>query len=447
MSRDPGGKDSKVRRFARYVLLGLGAAVAFHLLMRRLGLHWPWTTFLYIAPARFGDWDYSVAQAASGHPYFHSGTPALAAYFPGAYLIFGWFGRLSDLGNISIYLGIGLLAVALAVLHAAVKRQRSTEPRRYLEIPLLLVACVGSYPVLFALDRGNLDLLICGLCTLFVATDGGRFSGAGALALAIAIAAKGYPAAFLLLPLARRDYRSIAWCMAGAAALTLLGLVGMQGGIEHNLAGLRENLGLFHERYVLGDASLFASSDPYNAIRLIASGALRASSSAGLDPDALRSVSIGVLAVYRPLSVLFALVSAGFILAVPAPAWRRVTAVCLIAILFPNVASDYKLCCLIPGLVLLLLNESDSRREVAAFWLFYLLMIPKSYYYLNGRSISMLINPLLLLGLAALVLADRAAWREAWRLLPGRRSTYLAPVRSSRGSEPDPEDLGPQDSR
>jgi hypothetical protein len=111
---------------------------------------------------------------------------------------------------------------------------------------------------------------------------------------------------------------------------------------------------------------------------------------------------------------------------VPAPAWRRVTALCLVAILFPNVATDYKLCCLMPGLLLLLLSPQSSRRETMARGLFCLLMIPKSYFFSHGHSISMFINPLLVLGLAWQVMVDRAAWRRAWRLLPFRLSWYLA---------------------
>ena len=138
-----------------------------------------------------------------------------------------------------------------------------------------------------------------------------------------------------------------------------------------------------------------------------------------------------MLAIYTPLCGLFALVSAAFVLAVPAAAWRRVTAICLVVILFPNVANDYKLCCLLPGLFLLLMSARYSRRDLISLSLFCLLMVPKSYYFFKGHSIAMFINPVLLISLAWQVMADRDAWRRGRRLLPFRALWYFAGLRKN----------------
>jgi len=395
-------------------------------------MHWPWTSFLFMEGDRFNDWRNSVAQAASGDPYYYHGTPALAAYFPGAYLILGAASGLNPDASTVLYLGISecLLIVAIFAIYlsAANANGTSSHPAR-LEMQLLLVlSFLCSYPVLFALDRGNIDLWIACCCTLFIAAQGTRFGILGLAALAVAISAKGYPAAFLALILVRRDYCGAALCMAATGALSIIGLLTLHGGVAHNIAGLETNLHLYYQRYVLGGDSLFGSSDPYNAIRLIASE---------LAPRLpLAATSAGVLAVYGPICSACSLILGVFVLAVPAPAWRRVTAVCLIAILFPNVASDYKLCCLMPALVLLLMSPQRSRREIVARRLFCLLMIPKSYLFLHGHSVSMLVNPVLLMGLGWQVVVDRAAWRRAWRLLPFRVSWYLAPMRGNSRFQP-----------
>jgi hypothetical protein len=410
--RDPA---TRIRRFSFFVLLGLGIAVAYHAAMKSAGLQWPWTSFLFSQGDRYNDWHNSVAQAASGDPYFFRGTPALAAYFPGAYLIFGLAANLGRGASTLLYVCISeiLLFAAVASMYAANWAWGGEPARRgRFELPLLLVLALQcSYPLMFAMDRGNIDLWIACGCTIFVATQTSRCRYLGLTLLAFCIAAKGYPAAFLLLPAARRDWTGLVFCAAVALCLSLAGLLAFRGGFSHNLAGLQVNLNLFYQRYILGEGSLFASSDPYNAIRLQLSGL---ASVPRPEVPRLEWVSTDVLTVYSPFIFLYALLSAWFVLAVPVPAWRSVTAVCLVAILFPNVATDYKLCCLFPGLLLLLMSDSYSRREFIALGLFSLLMIPKSYYFFNGHPISMYINPALLIALAWQVLGDRTAWAGAW---------------------------------
>lgn len=411
-----------IRCFAVCVMIGLGLALTFHAVMRFTGMNWPWTSFLFTEQDRFNDWHNSVAQAASGDPYFFHGTPALATYFPGAYLMFGMAVGLGRDASTLLY-----LAVSELLLGAAVFSMTLTAARHHpvavrggrLEIPLLLVlSLLCSYPVLFALDRGNVDLWIAACCTLFVASLGTRFSVWGLTALAIAISIKGYPAAFLALSLARRDFRGVMFCVAAVVGITALALLWVGNGMAHDISGLRNNVQLFIQRYVVGGDSLFASSDPYNAIRLliVAQGG----------GATVEEASAMLLHIYTPVILLFACVCAFFVLAVPAPAWRRVTAVCLVAILFPNVANDYKLCGLFPGMLLLLVSGVSGRRKRISLVLFGLLMIPKSYFFFGIHSLSMFVNPMLLAGLAWQAIADRTAWRRGLRLLRFRLPWYVA---------------------
>jgi hypothetical protein len=165
---------------------------------------------------------------------------------------------------------------------------------------------------------------------------------------------------------------------------------------------------------------MFASSDPYNGIRatmVLGSASWQELSVPGMPPRDFAGLSGDVLRVYNVLIVGFALACTFFALAVPAPRWRRVMAVCLLAILFPNVANDYKLTLLLPGLLVLLLDPDSSRRGEVAFVLLCLLMVPKSYWFINSIGLSMIINPVLLIALSTCVLADRRAWRCGLRLL------------------------------
>jgi 3-hydroxymyristoyl/3-hydroxydecanoyl-(acyl carrier protein) dehydratase len=80
----------------------------------------------------------------------------------------------------------------------------------------------------------------------------------------------------------------------------------------------------------------------------------------------------------------------------------------------------------VPGLLLLLMSPRIARREVISLGIFALLMIPKSYWFFRGHPLSMFVNPVLLVTLAWQVLADRQAWRRAWRILRFRAMWYVA---------------------
>jgi hypothetical protein len=105
-----------------------------------------------------------------------------------------------------------------------------------------------------------------------------------------------------------------------------------------------------------------------------------------------------------------------FVLFVPAARWRRVMAVCLIAILFPNIAGDYKLLMLLPGLLDLISYEEHGKRETICLILLALLMVPKQYYFIdNVTTISVIISPLLLIGVVGCTVGDRRGWLSAVR--------------------------------
>lgn len=419
--------ELSVRRvyfFSGFVLIGLGAAVLFHATMAALGSAFPWTTFLFRPEDRFNDWHNSVAAAATLDPYY-AVTRAVSAYFPFAYDVLrigvGWTRNVST----SIYLSISLALLSLATwtaLYFMGGAQRWQGHRPWKVYLLALAGCVGCYPVLFALDRGNLDVWIACLCAIYVASlraNDHRMDAAGAISLALAIALKAYPLAFLGLAVAQRKYRVVAWALLGSVLLSLLGLTALSGGIVHTLHGLQSGLAKYREVYVIGANSLFASSDPYNAIRTVE--AFRGASAA-----VIASKSVGLLKIYQPVAFVFAMLAAVYIVFSEAPYWLRVMATCLVAILFPNVANDYKLSLLLPGLFALLFSRpgveaGDRLRQKAALFVVCLLLVPKSYFFINGLGVANIVNATLLSGLTAIVGFDCRRWRILLRRLSGYR--------------------------
>jgi hypothetical protein len=411
-----------IEMFGFVVLGGLALAVVFQVSVAYLGEGAPWNSFLYTPQERFSDWYTSVAAVAKGIP----------VYFPFSYLVFLLGAELSRPASIAAYLVISL-CLLIASIVIAWRRLRPARAGRgqvaRWHLPLLLLSCLLSYPVLFALDRGNLEVCIASLCVVHVATLRTRYEPLGFAALAIAIALKMYPLAFLALAVAERKYRSAFLCAAAAGLMTVVPLAVMWNGFAANLDALVNNLHRYHEVHVVGPMSMYASSDPYNGIR--AAIVLCKTPWQGPGGPVLWSSdfvrwSRAVLHVYNVFSLIFALIAALFVLTVPAPRWRRVLAVCLVAILFPNLANDYKLTLLLPGLLLLLLEPDTSARGKTAFVLLCLLMIPKSYWFIDDIGLTMIINPLLLISLSICVMADRRAWRRGLRLLRFRIVWHVA---------------------
>lgn len=398
--------QTRLRFFLRFVLVGLMVALVFHLTMRLLGLSFPWTTFLFIPGDRFNDWHNSIAAAATLDPYFAT-TTAVSAYFPFAYLVMqgvaGCARRVATLVYLGISFGLLLLAVSLWARHLRDSAAKAVDlgiARAYPAL-VLTVACLASYPLLFALDRGNLDIWIGCLCAIYVGCLHTRYATFGLVSLAIAVALKGYPIVFLGLSLAERRYLDLLLTPLIAIALSAIGLASLQGDMLHNLQGFIAGLAKYRQLYVVGDNSLFASSDPYNALRTL-------KVFTGTPRSDIAAWSPHLLQVYGPLALVFAAAAGLCATFVRMPYWRRVTIIGLVAILFPNVANDYKLAMLLPGLFALLFSTEQSAEGKNASDILLvtaLLMIPKSYLFIHSVGVSNVINAVLLLTLAVLALS------------------------------------------
>ncbi len=416
--------SKRIQLFFYFMLAGFFLACLYHGTLDWMGYSWPWNTFLFDPSDRYNDWYNSVSQAASANPYYSS-NHALAAYFPVSYVLLKVAVGYGPVTSISIYFFISITLLILASCIARIQIWCCGDSAfQYIKDALLLVAAsLISYPVIFALDRGNIDIWIGLLGTIFVVTQRTRFAMVGLLFLSLAISLKGYPAVLLLLLVSERQYMRMIFCSLLALLISLITLYFLWDGFDINLSGFFSNLNAYYRVYVVGGSSLFASSDPYNATRLIFYG-LANLWQKFISPNyvnlPIEVVSVSILRIYSLLSLSFAIITAFFVLAIPEVRWKKVTALCLIALIFPNVSNDYKLCFLFPGLYLFLIESENSTSEKVTFALFCLLMVPKSYLFIAGKPISMIINPLLITGLAYKVMEGGQNWKQAIQMVKCR---------------------------
>jgi hypothetical protein len=163
----------------------------------------------------------------------------------------------------SYALVIALYAVAALGLAFAPFRFRYAPIQ--LSLTLTFSAC---YPVVFALDRMNVDIVVFLLLTLGVATALRRASIAPGLIIGAAAAFKLYPAALVLIVLVRikRKTRFLVAAIAGAAVSTAVGIRMTGVAADQILVGYTEGLKWFEVTYALGPSGSNYTASLFNGI-------------------------------------------------------------------------------------------------------------------------------------------------------------------------------------
>ncbi|MDD4005391.1 MAG: glycosyltransferase family 87 protein [Elusimicrobiaceae bacterium] len=262
----------------------------------------------------------------------------------------------------------------------------------------LAVFCF-SYPVLFAIDRGNFETYTFMCVYLFATAFAAGKRNLAAVFLGIAMAMKPFPAAFLGLLLAEKEFDCAARSVATAVGLSLACYASYPGGLFENFARHTLILQLYHYGYVYGyggvvyshslfgaiKALLGAPTLPYELWWLVRAWGLAALALAG---------SLVWFAGRRRTELRF---------------WEKTALFVCAMNLLPYSSGDYKLLHLLTPLIFFA-NEPDAGpfdRWYAV--VFGLLLIPKGFIMRAGINEGVIINPLLMLCMAGLIIYSRRA--------------------------------------
>lgn len=379
-------RENRLRNLAIFVFTGLLLAIAwacciqFYFMKTLSG-----NSFLFIPTDRFMDFVNPMIQCRHWDPYFDKNTPAPSNLFPLNYAFLLPFTWLSENWAITIYLGAVILG-AVFLLGKWVKLL-SDDNQQHLRLFIFsLVVVFGSYPFLFAFDRGNFDLIIFLLCGGGILAFFKERYQTSALLFMLATFAKGYPGIYLLLLLESKRYRELLTALAISVALNFTALIAF-GGITHTVVGLLNGLKSFKEIYVIGNASMHYSIDFYNMAKILYK----------IDLFPVDPVGIPSLFTLFGGMILFFSVMA-FFFNTSWPFWRKVAVLTIPALFFPLIGNDYKaLLLLFPSLALCVTKEAWTRKHSMIFLLFGLMLIPKNYIWLfDDVSISCIISPVLI---------------------------------------------------
>jgi hypothetical protein len=256
-----------------------------------------------------------------------------------------------------------------------------------------------SYPMLFALDRGNLELSILPLITAFAwlhdsASKSRRYIAATVLGMAIAL--KLYPILFLFLYLKRRKWSSAFIATVVCLVLTIASYFAFRGSFMENVAG--------HLHFIKSTSGKIAidlnwatrySSSLFSFLYLSARALLNSNATA----EWIRHHFIYFQLPFFVIVLMF--------LAARALSNARLFAsLCCLAILATPESPDYKLLLLFPAAIGLITDNGGTRVFNLLFVsLVGLLLIPKNWIMIFDEvSYGSIINPFLVISFLLLLM-------------------------------------------
>lgn len=390
--------DEKQFRLVAVVFgAGFFLSVVFHYLMAGY-FHqgYPESTFLYRPDDQFGDFTNMFLIVKDGNPY-HSSHWFSSNYFPLANLFFMGFASVGDLHiALILFLGLFLGVYALVVLNLAAQWKS-------LSIFGVVTIAISNYPVLFALDRANLELylflLILGFL-YFHFVD--KRPILAAVLLALATSMKLYPGVFFLLLLRDPKAKPIFVFLLTCTVATLGSLLMFQGGFFENLRWMADALAAFTVSSN-GPQALQHNSSLAGLLALGYYVAGKLFWQMPLDrPDSF-AVTSEFSNVYTVLVVLAFLVLAYGVISRKLTAVDSILGLTIAMVLFPVVSYDYKL---IYFLIPLTLSLTQNQNRVPLV-LLTLLMVPKDYLVIKADiTIAVVLNSMI-----QLVLLGMVYWR------------------------------------
>ena len=363
-------------------------------------LPYPHNTFLFYPGVRFTDLTGLASGCADLNPYFQEN---FSAQLPFANFLAFLFSKVPMPSMIVLFVILIMAPIFLVYYHFLSK----TTDQAFLN------SCIISamnYPVLFTLDRGNLE----GIVFLFIflgITSLLLYKGViiPIMCLGFAIALKGYPLIFLFIAFVNRSYIVIYGSIIFATLLSFVSLASFSGGFLPNMLFLFEGKNFTH--HVIMDIFI---SNPLSVQR-------------GVSLFTTFKVLIGlwnpentidykaILPIYKTAAAFMSVPMLALAYGLRQLPWKCVYVITAAAVLLPHLSAHYKLILFLLPLLLFIISEKRRSLDLLYAFLFGLLLIPKPYLYLTtfssdspGRdiSIAVIIDPLIIVSTLLLFLFE-----------------------------------------
>lgn len=386
---------SKVNIITTIMVVGFICAISYHSFMGSyLKLNYPFNTFLFNPDARFSDLVDELRRASGLNPYF-SGF-GHAVYFPFMYILEYTFLLLIPSGQDSstLFFVCGII-LFFAVVNFLVLKHGGFSKLKVIMYTFIL--SIMSFPILFELDRANLEAFVFISLVLFMYMFYKEHYTISAVFLAMAIAMKLTPILFVILFIKRKKFNSILLCGISTIILTLFSLLLFKSSVLNSINGVFSGLSFFYNDYVIGNGGLKYGSSIYGAIKNVI---------------ITWRINIPINELYSVtniISILFIIAVLLFILIKNSVLWKQSALLSCLTLLCTPVASDYRLIIMFIPMWLFLLDSNKSKFDIIYAVLFGLIMIPQEYYIFYQYTVSMgeFSHPLILIVLLIILLSDK----------------------------------------
>jgi hypothetical protein len=218
---EPTTREEEITLLVFIIVVGFSAATVYHYIMGHyLGKPWPFNSFLYLPKSRFFDFTLVVRQSATLDPFVKDLGGFAGAPFP---QLVGYLFSLVHPVILRFIIFFGSFFVVFILMvkqHLCGLKSRLTLHQM---LPVFAIVFL-TYPALFAVDRGNFDLIVCALLLLFAFLYMRQQYKASAVFLSLAIAIKLYAAILVMIFVFNKKYREALLALCGALLLSVLSL-------------------------------------------------------------------------------------------------------------------------------------------------------------------------------------------------------------------------------
>ncbi|MDD2828637.1 MAG: glycosyltransferase 87 family protein [Sulfuricurvum sp.] len=385
-------KDTKIEIISAIVIFGFFLSVVISYINGYyLKMAYPYNTFLFIPEVKFTDFISEVNLASNLNPYTNDNGVVKAVYYPFSYLLLYVF---SLFGKYSLLLSIGVFTV-LFVFTA----NSYFKPKHFSSYKNILLLIFLSYPFLFDLDRANIEWMV------FLFTSWSLYfyyenkHNLAIVFLSMAVSMKFYPIIFLTLFLLDKKYTVMVKTILLTSLITLISMYSFSGELNETYKNILLGQQFFKDNYVLADFGGLAYNNSLFGILKFVNLAMK------------KVIGIKLLSLVYFITVISIYSSlVYFMWRKNLKRWEKITIITFSMLLFPFVSFDYKLLFVfIP--IFYFIREEDTHHTMGMIpiVLFALLLIPKNFYFIYANiSISILLNPLIMVSLILIVLSNNS---------------------------------------
>lgn len=398
-------KNSKIKFISIIIVVGFIFSVVHYALLKLNGFNETIFDFLLSPNGRFDDFKLNYNCCIAGNnPY----KVSISHYsqFPFIYR----FGSIFNLFPVQLSVLIFITLFISFFLYYCFKNVFVGNWRS--AVSVIFIFSFLTYPFLFSLNRANYEVIVFLLIALFIFYYTKNRMLLSILFLSSAIAMKPFPAVLIVILLADKKYKEIAYTLLIVSVLTICSYLSFKGDLYSNVTQHMDALHKYNADYAIGNAGLGYGNSLFGAIKIFI---------ALIYPDGYKMIINKIFSLYTLLSfIVFGLISL-YIILIKSELWKRVTLLILCMNLLPHVSADYKLINLFVPIFLFINAKEKYVYDMHYCIIFGLLLIPKSYYFFAfdpsleiipyAAHSSVILNPVIMVtGLLLIIVSGIKDW-------------------------------------